>query len=432
MSAISGLILIFCIVVLVVLTYLRISVLIAAPITAVLLALISGIPVLEALTQSYSPGLADFVKSYFLMFAASAVFGKVMEDTGMAASIAKYLGKRFGPGIAIIGVYITTGLLTYGGISLFCVVFTMFPIGLALFKEANVSRHMLPGCIMAGLATWSFATMPGSPQAAVIVASNVLGTTPTSGALLGIILTVIYIIIHIAIFLWYDKWNKKKGIGFENDPEVAGISGMFDNRDLPNVWLSFIPMVTIVVLLNVVKIDIVYSLLGGIGVGMVIGWKFVKGDRLETFNQGVLNAIIALLNTAAVVGFGSLVKVTPAFAEVRSAILSMTGDPVLFFAIATTLLAGATGSGTGGLTIALETLSADYMAMGIPAVVLHRVSLAACVGLDSLPHNGAVVSCLNVCKSDHRRGYLLIFIQTVVVTLFVMILAVILSRVLYM
>lgn len=430
----SYFIIIICIILLIILTYLKINVLIVAPLAATLLAVLSGVPVISSLAEFYGPGVATFVGTYFLTFVTSAIFGKVMEDTGMAIAIAKALGSRFGSTKlgAILCVYFTTCLLTYGGVSLFCVVFAVFPIGLALFREANVSRHVIPGCVIAGCGTWSFATMPGSPQAAVIIASNALGTTPGVAPLLGIILTIIFIIIHIIIFALYNRNQEKKGIGFEKEPEILEIAGKFDNRQLPNVIISILPMIVIIILLNVVQLDIVGCMVVGIILALALGWKYIQDDKLNMFNVGASNGIVALINTAAVIGFGSMVKAMPAFEVVKEGILNLTGDPVLVFAIATTCLAGATASGTGGLSLSLETLAPSYLAMGVPPAVLHRVALASCVGLDSLPHNGAIFSCFSVCKSDHRNGYALIFFQTVFASLVVIVFAVILSKLLYM
>ena len=164
---------------------------------------------------------------------------------------------------------------------------------------------------------------------------------------------------------------------------------------------------------------------------MLVGWKYYDGKKINAANVGASNAVSALLNTAVVIGFGSLVQVTPAFEVVKTAILGMEGSPVLSFALATTLLAGACASGTGGMAISLQTLAPSYLAMGVPAGVLQRIALTASCTLDSLPHNGALYSCFSVCKSDHRHAYFLTMLLSVVATTLTMIVGVVIASVWY-
>jgi len=128
-----------------------------------------------------------------------------------------------------------------------------------------------------------------------------------------------------------------------------------------------------------------------------------------TMDAGANAAVLPALSVASLVGFGAVVAAMPAFAVVRDAVLGIGGGPLVSLAVATNLLAALTGSASGGLTIALDALGATYLeraaSIGLDPALLHRVAVIGSGTLDSLPHNGAVVTLLAVCGSTHRESY---------------------------
>jgi H+/gluconate symporter-like permease len=129
----------------------------------------------------------------------------------------------------------------------------------------------------------------------------------------------------------------------------------------------------------------------------------------ETVDAGANASVLPALSVASLVGFGAVVAEMPAFATVRDWVLGISGGPLVSLAAATNVLAALTGSASGGLTIALDALGSTYLALardvGIDPALLHRVAVIASGTLDSLPHNGAVVTLLAVCGSTHRESY---------------------------
>ena len=77
----------------------------------------------------------------------------------------------------------------------------------------------------------------------------------------------------------------------------------------------------------------------------------------KALNDGANGAVIAILNTAAAVGFGGVVKIVPGFQTLTDLLLGLKASPLISEALAVTLLAGATGSSSGGMGIALEALA---------------------------------------------------------------------------
>jgi H+/gluconate symporter-like permease len=151
----------------------------------------------------------------------------------------------------------------------------------------------------------------------------------------------------------------------------------------------------------------------------LVGLNYRRLPSLRaSMDAGANASVLPALSVASLVGFGAVVAALPAFAVVRDWVLSIEGGPLVSLAVATNILAALTGSASGGLTIALDALGATYLSvaseLGIDPALLHRVAVMSAGTLDSLPHNGAVVTLLAVCGVTHREGYLDIFMVAIV------------------
>lgn len=391
------------VVLLIVLIFFRIDILLVAPIVSVFLCLVSGLDVVDTLAEGFMPAFATFAKNNFLIFMTSAMFARAMQDTGMAASIARGISSKLGPRFAIPCVFFVSALLTYGGVSLFVVVFVVYPIALQLFKEANITRIIIPGAIAAGAFTWAAFCLPGSPQAGPIVATQNLGTNLMVLPWLGVVCAIFMCAMQLVFMNYLHKSAVKKGLGFEADEKTEALISRLDSMKLPNFFISLVPMLVVLITLNVIGLTVYYSMILGVVVALALAWKNVP-NKLTMLNSGAQSAIFALINTCAANGFGGVAKLTPGFAQLVQVFTDPTlMSPLVGLGVATTLIAGACGSGTGGITVALSTMAPVYLDMGVNAGMMHRVASLACCGLDSLPHNGAVVTLLNTCGVDHMH-----------------------------
>jgi H+/gluconate symporter-like permease len=154
--------------------------------------------------------------------------------------------------------------------------------------------------------------------------------------------------------------------------------------------------------------SVVVALAAAIATLIVVSYRRLPGLR-ESMSAGANASVLPVLSVASLVGFGAVVAALPAFALVRDWVLSIEGGPLVSLAIATNVLAALTGSASGGLTIALDALGDTYLRLaaehGIDPALMHRVAVIGAGTLDSLPHNGAVVTLLAVCGSTHRESY---------------------------
>ena len=403
------------------------SMLISGPLCAIVVALTSKMDLLESLTDTYMGGTADFFKSWFIIFLLGALFGKVMEESGAAESLAKGTIKVIGNDKAILATIIATSLLTYGGVSLFVVVFTIYPLAVAMFKESNLPKRLIPGCIGLGAFSFTAIAIPGSPQLQNLLPRDYFGTTTMAAPVIGIICAA-----FIFIAGTYYMMHRAKEAIAAGEVFVAGEADLRylesnTEKELPNAWASIIPLLIIIVFLNVFKLHVIIALISGVLAGAILFFKHIKSIK-NIINTGAKNSMLAILNTSFAVGFGTIVKVAPGFTQLVNGLDKIAfGNTLIFETISINALAGITGSASGGLGIALEVLADKLMASGINPEVLHRVASISANGLDSLPQCGAVLTLLTVCGLTHRDSYKDIFVTTVIINILAAVLAIILG-----
>lgn len=415
------------------LTLKGVNIIIVGPISALFVAVLSGMPLFPQLAAegapnfvtNYMTGFTGFIMSWYLMFLLGAIFGKVMEDSGAADSISKYITDRLGMKYAVLAIVIACAILTYGGVSLFVVAFAVYPMAISLFKQANLPRRFIPATLGLGSVTFTM-TSAGSPEIQNWIPIEFLGTTHLAGWEVSI---VVAIFMAIAGYMWLKKIIQKairNGEVFEDrvtDPT-------FDTtRALPNPFISFIPLLVVLIVSYIFHEDLkqsalIIALLSGIIATFLISWKYFKSPW-EAVSQGTLGAIIAIGNTAAVVGFGGVAKATSAFNVAVEAMTSIPGSPLIGAAVAVSVIAGMTGSASGGQQIALPLIAPGYLDAEVNAEALHRVVAISSGALDSLPHNGYVVTTIqSICGEKHSAAYWSMAAVTVVIPVIGVIIAI--------
>lgn len=409
------------------------SIIWVAPLAAAVVALTGGLDIISTYMGPYMTGLVGFVKSWFPAFLLSAIFGNMMETTGAAKSIAIFLTRKLGSKLAIAAIVLSCAVLTIGGVSLFVVVFAIYPLALAMFKEANISRKLIPGAIALGAFTFTMTAVPGSPQIQNLIPMTYFGTTAMAAPIMG--LTATFILFFGGVYYLNWKRNKLESKGeFYTEPDLAHMGKKDDGEKLPNILVALLPLVTVVTILNVLPYIvtfteeqkaagrsasefIVYALLAGIALIFVLNIN--KREKLmKSLAVGSQGALGAIMNTSAAVGFGTVVRAVPGFADLTNILLAIPGNPLISLAVAVNLLAGATGSASGGMGIALAALGAKYMELakttGIDPQAFHRIASLASGGMDTLPHNGAVLTLLNNTGMTHKDSYFDIMVVSLI------------------
>lgn len=434
------------------------SVILFAPVFALLAAISQGLSPMPAYTELFMAKAVTYVKSFFPVFMLGAVFGKVMEDTGLAKSISHKILTSLGRERAILSVVLAGNVLTYGGVSLFVVVFAIYPFAAALFKEAQIPKRLIPGCIALGAFTYTMDALPGTPQIQNLIPTNFYGTTMYAAPILGFIGTIIIFVGGIAYLNWRLKLAQAAGEGYGshtiNEPELKS------DTNLPDWKLSCLPLLSVLVInfmmtrftwspemlapfqamklplmvpavKNVIAIwALIIGLVVGVLLAVAIGYRNLpkQGGLQKALNAGAIGSLLAIMNTASEVGYGNVIASLPGFKDIATALLGikMGGTPLLSEAVTVTTLAGITGSASGGMSIALDLMAKDWLAwanqIGLSPEVLHRIASMASGGMDTMPHNGAVITLLAVCGLTHSQSYKDIFAMTVIKTLTVFVL----------
>ena len=391
------------------------NLLLNAVICASVVALMSRMNLYNALLQDFMTGFVNFFKSWFFTFLVGTIFGMFMEQSGAARGIALGIVKLFGRKRSLLAVTLATGIIAYGGVSVFVVVFTIFPIAYHLFQEAKLPRRFIGATIIFGSITFAM-TCPGTPQIHNLVPVPILGTTPMAGTVIGFIVAAGMLVTGQLILEWMVRDELKKHpegfVAFPNDKDMVVAS----DQKTPNGLISLLPLVVSLVMLNAFKLKVEPSVAIGIIVGLIVLFKYFDIKTFpKLFTDAAKAATLAIANTCAVNGFGMVVRNSPAFESIKEAMTAIPGPPLLGAAIATCVIAGICGSASGGITIAMPLLWPIYQPLGVDPNAFHRVMSIACGGLDSLPHNGYVVTALNgVCGTTHKQGYMPVFWLTVI------------------
>jgi len=429
------------------LAYKGYSVIIIAPILALLAVAINGEGKLLAFyTQIFMTGLGGFVIKYFPVFLLGSVFGKLMEETGAASSIAKAIISKLGSSNAIAAIVLSCAILTYGGVSLFVVAFATYPLAAALFRAADVPKRLVPGAIALGAFTFSMTALPGTVQIQNLIPMPYFQTNAFAAPVFGLIASAIILFVGLFWFSRRENAARKNGEGYGKHDELDKPK---NDVKLPAIIWAIFPVVVIILanyfLANYVIPSWDLSFLnetafGNITAESVSGlWAMILamvagilalllslGGRLEKINQslvkGANGSLLPIFNTASEVGYGATIASLAGFAIIKNWVLALSPDnPLISEAVAVNILAGITGSASGGLSIAMEALGEQYYQLaiekGIDPELLHRVASMACGGLDSLPHNGAVITLLAICGLSHKESYLDIGVATLVIPL---------------
>ena len=424
------------------------SVILFAPIAALGAVLLTDPSLVPPMFSSvFMEKTVGFVKNYFPVFMLGAVFGKVIELSGFSKSIVSAVIGLVGRERAVLSIVIVCAILTYGGVSLFVVVFAVYPFAAEMFRQSDIPKRLIPCTIALGAFTFTMDALPGTPQIQNIIPTTFFKTTTWAAPWLGLLGSLFI----LGIGLYYIESRRRAalarregyGTDLRNEPEP------FEPEQLPNPWIAITPLV-VVGIMNFVLTKLVVrsygsvheftlgahgkpivtqisavaaiwavegALLLGILTVIAFAWRPVMAKFAEGSKAAVAGSLLASLNTASEYGFGGVIALLPGFVLIADALRSIP-NPLINEAVSVTVLAGITGSASGGMSIALAAMSDTFIAAAeaakIPLEVLHRVASMASGGMDTLPHNGAVITLLAVTGLTHKEAYKDIFVITLI------------------
>ncbi|VXC63918.1 Citrate transporter [Pseudomonas sp. 8Z] len=422
-----------------------VNIFIAALVCALLVATTNGVAVPKALLEHFpfGPlGAFTFAGKFFVLFLCGAIFGKVMAASQAASSIAQAITRVVGTQRTLWVAMLVCAVLTYGGVVVFVVIFTMYPLGVSLMREADLPKRLFCAALALGAGTFTMTALPGSPSIHNVIAASALGTDLFAGAWIGLLASLLMVGLGMAYLQREWRLARERGEGFQANAQDIRMEQLASTPGTGPHWLlALMPIVTV---LGIILLPRVLGLSDLVVVGEgVLGYLLafsqtqpilwpslalvlatglaivlfppLRRNALNTLGQGADDSIMPLLNTAVVIGFGGVVAQTPGFTQFAQWIVAMDMPPLLSLFASVSVVSGIVGSSSGGLQIFMQTLAPHYLEMGIEPQVLHRIANIAAGGLDSLPHCGAVIAMLMIMGLTHKQAYKDIFVITVLI-----------------
>jgi H+/gluconate symporter-like permease len=425
------------------------SVIMFAPVAALLAVLFTDPSlVLPMFSGVFMEKMVGFVKLYFPVFMLGAIFGKVIELSGFSKSIVSAVIHFVGQKRAMLAIVVVCAILTYGGVSLFVVVFAVYPFAAEMFRQGGIPKRLIPGTIALGAFTFTMDSLPGTPQIQNIIPTTFFKTTTYAAPILGVLGSIFILILGLLYLNWRRRMAAANGEGYGTD--LVNEPEPFEEQRLANPWIAILPLIVVGVLNKVLTglipklygdsvtipvpghpitfqvsgLSAIWAVEGALLVGILTVLAFAFRPVIAKFADGtkaaVAGSLLASMNTASEYGFGGVIAALPGFIVVADALKAIP-NPLVNEAITVTVLAGITGSASGGMSIALAAMSDTFIqaahAANIPLDVFHRVASMASGGMDTLPHNGAVITLLAVTGLTHRSSYGDIFAVTCIKTL---------------
>lgn len=420
--------LILAIVALIVFAYKGLGALPLAILGALIAILFNGMPVWTTFAEQFAPGYAGAYTSYLLLFVASALYAKFMDISGLATSIGYKMVDWFGTKhVVLVGILIV-GVLTYSGVSLFVVIFAVAPILFMMFQEANLPRHLTAICFSAGSSTFTMTCLPGSPQLSNVVATEYLGTTLNAAPVMGIICGI-----ALFIMCWaYGEWATKKAR--ERGEEWTPMENAMEAKkrdEVPEAWKGFLTVAVLLATIiigshmgvNATLIAVAAMLIGCVLVVVLSFSQFKETNWIKLISDGMQSGVGSIGGIAAILGFGAVVRTTPAYQTIIDWCLGLNMNPLVLAVLVTCVICAITGGSSSGQRIMYETMAPVFISSGANLGVLHRLIAIASGSLDTLPHSSGLFVVYQVLGLNHKNAYRHTFATSVVSPLLVTIVA---------
>ncbi|MDR0283560.1 MAG: GntP family permease [Propionibacteriaceae bacterium] len=441
------------------------SVILFAPIAALLaVVLTEPADILPVYSNLFMAKMVTFIQSYFPIFMLGALFGKLMEVSGFARSIAATVAKRVGSRWTILSIVLVGAILTYGGVSLFVAVFAIYPFAAEMFRQMDIPKRLVPATIALGAFAFTMDALPGTPQIQNIIPTTFFGTTAFAAPVLGSVGALFVLSVGLIYLEWRRRQAQAAGEGYGtnhlNEPTavaddkrvhaliavvplvIVWVGNFVFTRVLPATMpqqVTFtntampaegVDPATLVTTVTVKTNVATWALEMGLVLGIAAVFALARGRVTKTFapnsKDAIAGSMLASLNTASEFGFAGVIASLPGFRVAAEGLMHIP-NTLVNTAVTVTSLAGVTGSASGGLSMALGAMGQHFTdaanKSGIPLEAVHRIASMASGGMDTLPHNGAVITVLAVTGLTHRQSYKDIFAITVIkaLTVFVVI-----------
>ncbi|HEP1822822.1 TPA: GntP family permease [Streptococcus suis] len=414
----------------------NLHVIIAAPLASLIIILTNQMNVLEVMLgkeQSYMAGLAGFLINNFAIFMLGSILARYMEASGatqtIANSILKVMGKD-SPYKGLLAITLIASILTYGGVSIFVVIFTLLPLSRPLFKELNINWALFPIPVFLGAGTYTMTTLPGAPSIQNVIPTKVLGTSLTAAPIISLAASLTLLVFGLLYMAYCLKKSLANGETYtEEEDETAVVVA----DKTPNLFLSVLPLFSLIGTIflmsktpNVLAIGLLVSIL----ISALIFYPYLPNQK-DILNAATTASIVPAFATSSTVAFGTVLTFSAGFAVIQEWIQQIPGSPLISLSVSTALISGIIGSSSGAVGIASSNFLPAYLEMGIHPELLHRVVVVASAILTVVPQSGVMITFHNLSKLSMKRGLKYSFILVTVGHLLALLVILLLAPLLY-
>lgn len=390
-------------------------------ISTLFLALTNSLNIEEVIFETYSSFFKNFVGNWFLLFILSSIFGKIMEKSGASVIIAKSLASKIEEKRAILIILIITFILSYGGINIFVIVFSVYPICLFLFSKLNIPKEVCPGLILAIPASITMVVFPGTPSIQNTIPTKYFGTTIYSAPLIGILTSIFIFLCDYYFYSYVIKKLKKTDKKFILD-EGEKLENIEKKNTKLEIILAYTPLLTLLVI-NYCLINIFamkssnFALCIEISISIILSIVIFRKNLniKKDLEIGIKNGVEVLFMTASIISFGGVVSKTTAFKSIVDWTIKIKASPLTSMFIVINIICMITASSVGGLTIYLENFSLELLKTEIPVEVLHRMAAIASSGLDAMPFASGIIVVNTIAKTKLKDTYKYIFVSQCII-----------------
>lgn len=404
------------IIVLVVLAWRRWNGIVCALIATLIAGVANGFGVWGTFNDYWLPAASDWMGTFVLMFLTSAMYAKVLGDSGAANRIAVWVFDKAGEKFVIPVLVLISMVLIYGGINAFVIVFVFWPLAVPIARRLDKPRYIFLTIMYMGLlGPWNVA-MPGSPQTGNVAAAEILGASASAAPGIGVLVTVLWTAFDIWFALFLSRYAKRKGHHFE---EGAGLdTPPRDIETCPGIVRSVVPLVVLLALFIVLGNGIgpiegmsaTAAVVTANVIAMLVclvlnrkyygrpksGLGYVEGMKRSVF-EGVASSFSPTFTMLSMVSLAAVLSATPAFDYLINIAMNSVDNPYLQAVIATQVLGVICGSAGATTTTVCNTLGAQWLAMpGVNPDALVRIVSIGSSGCSTVPYSGGLFVNLDV------------------------------------
>lgn len=382
----------------------------------------------ETFTNVYFTGFATMVQSLFPPIFAGNLVAQVYNRTGAVRSISDTMAHALFKESAsktrtyiscILAIVIPTGILAYCGMNGLVTLIAFYPIALGLMERANIPKRYVMGMLSFGVYAFAM-TGPGTAQIVNVLANEVAGQGPTAGFVGGLVGIVAELVFGTLVLTLMIKRDVAKGLKFAYGPKDIQIA---DDKKLPNFVVSLIPLLSVVVFFNVIKLDIFSSCLAAWILSILLLGKYMpkkEGSLLkELFDVCAVsgsNAFGPCGMVGSLFGFVSVVQTLPEFQTILNYIFSLNVAPFFVLILSINIVGALTGSSSSAIRIGMPMAMQHCVDAGMSLAFVQRLGAFSASILDTLPHSSAIIINLGIADQDMKEAYGPMAVTTILTT----------------